>query len=144
MMNKVQVTNPSDSKYLPGDAVDRLEIRKVNEQLLAENKRPVRFSEVLLGITKASVNSDSFLSALSLQQTIKVLTDAAIRSATGPLSGVPENVIMGRLIPVGTGYSEQHTALSDIQVKGAAKVELHKGSFIDDQNYYNHGRLEIG
>jgi DNA-directed RNA polymerase subunit beta' len=105
MMSKVQLTRPGDTKYLPGDPVDRLEIRKMNEQLLSEGKQPARFSEVLLGVTKASLSTDSFLSASSFQHTIKVLAGAAIGSTTDPLIGLKENVIIGKLIPAGTGFS---------------------------------------
>jgi DNA-directed RNA polymerase subunit beta' len=104
MMSKVQVTRPGDTKFLPGDAVDRLELRKINEQLLAEGKQPAKFSEVLLGVTKASLSTDSFLSASSFQHTIKVLAGAAIGSTTDPLFGLKENVIIGKLIPAGTGF----------------------------------------
>ncbi|HET6596552.1 MAG TPA: DNA-directed RNA polymerase subunit beta' [Anaerolineales bacterium] len=104
MMSKVQVTRPGDTKFLPGDTVDRLELRKLNEQLLAEGKQPARFSEVLLGVTKASLSTDSFLSASSFQHTIKVLAGAAIGSTTDPLFGLKENVIIGKLIPAGTGF----------------------------------------
>ena len=104
MLSKVQVTRPGDTKYLPGDVVDRLEMRKVNEALLAEGKQPAKFSEVLLGVTKASLSTDSFLSASSFQHTIKVLAGAAIGSTTDPLFGLKENVIIGKLIPAGTGF----------------------------------------
>jgi DNA-directed RNA polymerase subunit beta' len=104
MMSKVQVTRPGDTKFLPGDAVDRLELRKINEQLLADGKQPAKFSEVLLGVTKASLSTDSFLSASSFQHTIKVLAGAAIGSTTDPLFGLKENVIIGKLIPAGTGF----------------------------------------
>ncbi|MBE0669063.1 MAG: DNA-directed RNA polymerase subunit beta' [Anaerolineales bacterium] len=104
MLSKVQVTRPGDTKYLPGDAVDRLEIRKVNEQLLAEAKQAARFQEILLGVTKASLSTDSFLSASSFQHTIKVLASAAIGSTIDPLFGLKENVIIGKLIPAGTGF----------------------------------------
>jgi DNA-directed RNA polymerase subunit beta' len=104
MLSKVQITRPGDTKYLPGDAVDRLEIKRVNEQLLAESKQPARFAETLLGVTKASLSTDSFLSASSFQHTIKVLAGAAIASTTDPLFGLKENVIIGKLIPAGTGF----------------------------------------
>ena len=104
MMSKIQVTRPGDTKFLPGDAVDRLELRKLNEQLLSEGKQPAKFSEVLLGVTKASLSTDSFLSASSFQHTIKVLAGAAIGSTTDPLYGLKENVIIGKLIPAGTGF----------------------------------------
>ncbi len=104
MLSKVQITRPGDTKYLPGDAVDRLEIKAVNEQLLADGKQPARFAELLLGVTKASLSTDSFLSASSFQHTIKVLAGAAIASTTDPLFGLKENVIIGKLIPAGTGF----------------------------------------
>jgi DNA-directed RNA polymerase subunit beta' len=104
MLSKVQITRPGDTKHLPGDVIDRLEIRKINEQLIAEGKSAARFSEVLLGVTKASLSTDSFLSASSFQHTIKVLASAAIGSTTDPLFGLKENVIIGKLIPAGTGF----------------------------------------
>ena len=78
MLGKVQVLRPGDTPYLPSDLVDRLEIRRVNEQLVSEGKQPARYAEILLGVTKASLNTDSFLSASSFQHTIKVLAGAAI------------------------------------------------------------------
>jgi len=104
MLSRVQVTRPGDTKYLPGDPVDRLEIKKGNEQLLVEGKQPARFTEMLLGVTKASLSTDSFLSASSFQHTIKVLAQAAIASSSDPLFGLKENVIIGKLIPAGTGF----------------------------------------
>jgi DNA-directed RNA polymerase subunit beta' len=104
MLSKVQVTRPGDTKYLPGDVIDRLEMRKQNEHLIADGKQAARFSEVLLGVTKASLSTDSFLSASSFQHTIKVLAGAAIGSTTDPLFGLKENVIIGKLIPAGTGF----------------------------------------
>jgi DNA-directed RNA polymerase subunit beta' len=113
MLSKVQVTRPGDTKYLPGDAVDRLEIRKTNEALIAEGKQPARTQEVLLGVTKASLSTDSFLSASSFQHTIKVLASAAIGSTTDPLYGLKENVIIGKLIPAGTGFI--HGRFADVE-----------------------------
>jgi DNA-directed RNA polymerase subunit beta' len=104
MMSKVQVTRPGDTTYLPGDLVDRLELKRTNDRLLADGKRPARFLEILLGITKASLSTDSFLSASSFQHTIKVLAGAAIASTEDPLYGLKENVIIGKLIPAGTGF----------------------------------------
>ncbi len=104
MINKVQVTRPGDTNFLPGDLVDSLDMKRMNEQLLSEGKRPAKFIEVLLGITKASLSTDSFLSASSFQHTIKVLAGAAIASTEDPLYGLKENVIIGKLIPAGTGF----------------------------------------
>jgi len=113
MLSKVQVTRPGDSKYLPGDAVDRLEIRRVNEQMLSVGKQPAKFVEILLGVTKASLSTDSFLSASSFQHTIKVLAQAAIASSTDPLFGLKENVIIGKLIPAGTGFTEGRFSMTE-------------------------------
>jgi DNA-directed RNA polymerase subunit beta' len=104
LVGKVQVLRPGDTKYLPMDMVDRLEIKKANEKLVAEGKQPARYVEVLLGVTKASLSTDSFLSASSFQHTIKVLAGAAIASTEDPLFGLKENVIIGKLIPAGTGF----------------------------------------
>ncbi len=104
MTSKVQVTRPGDTNYLPGDLVDYLDLKHINDQMLTEGKRPGKFLEVLLGITKASLSTDSFLSASSFQHTIKVLAGAAIASSEDPLYGLKENVIIGKLIPAGTGF----------------------------------------
>jgi len=113
MLSKVQITRPGDSKFLPGDPVERLELRKINEQLLADGKQPAKFSEVLLGVTKASLSTDSFLSASSFQHTIKVLAGAAIGSTSDPLRGLKENVIIGKLIPAGTGFIKEPVKSED-------------------------------
>ncbi len=104
MLNKVQITRPGDTDFLPQDLVDRLEILKLNEDLLAKGMKPARYNEVLLGISKASLSTESFLSAASFQHTIKVLAGAAIASKEDPLYGLKENVIIGKLIPAGTGF----------------------------------------
>jgi len=104
MVGKVQIIRPGDSHYLPMDVIDRLEIKATNEKLIAEGKQPARFVEILLGVTKASLSTDSFLSAASFQHTIKVLAGAAIASTEDPLFGLKENVIIGKLIPAGTGF----------------------------------------
>jgi DNA-directed RNA polymerase subunit beta' len=111
MMSKVQVTNPGDSDTLPGDLVNRLDIRRTNEALRAEGKQPAKYVDELLGITKASLSTESFLSAASFQHTIKVLAGAAIGGAEDPLWGLKENVILGKLIPAGTGYDTQLQAV---------------------------------
>jgi DNA-directed RNA polymerase subunit beta' len=113
MMSKVQVTRPGDTKYLPGDAVERLEIQRINEQMIPEGRQPAKFVEILLGVTKASLSTDSFLSASSFQHTIKVLAGAAIASTTDPLYGLKENVIIGKLIPAGTGFIHGRFTLAE-------------------------------
>ncbi len=103
MLQKVEVTDAGDSQYIVGDNVDRIELDDLNEVLVAEGKRPAAGDPVLLGITKASLQTPSFISAASFQETTKVLTEAAIAGKTDTLQGLKENVIVGRLIPAGTG-----------------------------------------
>jgi DNA-directed RNA polymerase subunit beta' len=114
MLGKVQVIRPGDTAYLPQDLVDRLIIRRANERLVSEAKQPARFAEVLLGVTKASLSTDSFLSASSFQHTIKVLAGSAIASTEDPLFGLKENVIIGKLIPAGTGFVHGRFDLPDV------------------------------
>jgi DNA-directed RNA polymerase subunit beta' len=113
LMGKVQILRPGDSKFLPMDVVDRLEVKRTNEALIAEGKQPARFVEILLGVTKASLTTDSWLSASSFQHTIKVLAGAAIASTEDPLYGLKENVIIGKLIPAGSGFT--HGRFSDME-----------------------------
>lgn len=104
MLGRVQVVRAGDSPFLPMDLIERLSIQRTNEKLSAEGKQPARYIEVLLGVTKASLSTDSFLSASSFQHTIKVLANAAIGGEEDPLFGLKENVIIGKLIPAGTGF----------------------------------------
>lgn len=104
LLGRVQVLKAGDSPFLPNDLIDRLEIRRINEKLMTEGRQPARFAEVLLGVTKASLSTDSWLSASSFQHTIKVLAGAAIAGTEDPLFGLKENVIIGKLIPAGTGF----------------------------------------
>ena len=103
MLKKIRVENNGDSDFLPGTLVDILDYEDANEQLLAEGKEPAEGKQVMLGITKASLATNSFLSAASFQETTKVLTEAAIKGKVDPLIGLKENVIIGKLIPAGTG-----------------------------------------
>ena len=104
MLSKVQITRPGDTLYLPGELIDRLRLQRENGALLADGKNPATGAPVLLGVTKASLSTDSFLSAASFQHTIKVLAGAAIEGKVDPLYGLKENVIIGKLIPAGTGF----------------------------------------
>ena len=106
MLKKVRIEENGDTEFLPGTMVDRLEFDEVNEKLVAEGKEPAIGEPVMLGITKASLATNSFLSAASFQETTKVLTEAAIKGKVDPLIGLKENVIIGKLIPVGTGMRE--------------------------------------
>ena len=103
MLKKIRVEEAGDSEFLPGTQVDVLDFNDVNEQLEAEGKEPAVGKQVILGITKSSLATNSFLSAASFQETTKVLTEAAINGREDPLVGLKENVIIGKLIPAGTG-----------------------------------------
>jgi DNA-directed RNA polymerase subunit beta' len=105
MLRRVVVENPGDSSYIAGEQVERSEILNTNDALRADGKVPATYSNVLLGITKASLSTDSFISAASFQETTRVLTEAAIMGKRDELRGLKENVIVGRLIPAGTGMA---------------------------------------
>jgi len=103
MLKKVRVDQKGDTDYLPGQYVDRFEFARVNDEIIARGGEPAQFEDIILGITKASLNTDSFLSAASFQETTKVLTDAALEGKIDRLNGLKENVIIGKLIPAATG-----------------------------------------
>jgi len=105
MLRKVRVVEPGESDFLVGDRVDRVHLREVNSLLLAEGKKPVLSKPSLMGITMASLGTDSFLSAASFQETTRILSEAAIAGQIDNLYGLKENVIMGKLIPAGTGIA---------------------------------------
>ena len=103
MLKKIEVKSSGDSNYLQGEIIDRIKFENVNDKLKAEGKNPAKGERVLMGITKASLQTESFISAASFQETTRVLTDAAIRGKVDKLQGLKENVIVGRLVPAGTG-----------------------------------------
>jgi DNA-directed RNA polymerase subunit beta' len=103
MLKKVRVDQKGDTDYLPGQFVDRFEFAQVNEEIAHKKGETAQYEDIILGITKASLNTDSFLSAASFQETTKVLTDAALEGKTDRLNGLKENVIIGKLIPAATG-----------------------------------------
>jgi DNA-directed RNA polymerase subunit beta' len=123
MLSKVQVTQPGDTDLLPGDLVDRLHLQRLNERMLQDGKHPARAVQILLGVTKASLSTESFLSASSFQHTIKVLAGAAIEGKVDYLHGLKENVIIGKLIPAGTAFPGEETALRDEQLDGPRVIE---------------------
>ena len=106
MLKKVEIKAPGDSKYLVGEIVDKTIFEEINETLKSENKKLAIGERVLLGITKASLQTNSFISAASFQETTRVLTDAAIKGKVDRLEGLKENVIVGRLVPAGTGATQ--------------------------------------
>ena len=136
MLKKVRIEDNGDSNYLPGTLVDILDFEDTNERLVAEGKTPAEGSQVMLGITKASLATDSFMSAASFQETTKVLTDAAIKSKVDPLIGLKENVIIGKLIPAGTGMKRYRSVKLD--------TEMDEINFQDDDeiNFDDLGEIE--
>jgi DNA-directed RNA polymerase subunit beta' len=105
MLRRVVVENAGDSGYIQGEQVERSEMLDTNDRLRSEDKLPATYTNLLLGITKASLSTDSFISAASFQETTRVLTEAAIMGKRDELLGLKENVIVGRLIPAGTGLA---------------------------------------
>ena len=118
MLQKMEITHPGDSGYLNGEHVDKIEWLETNEKLEAEGKRPSVADPVLLGITKASLQTRSFISAASFQETTRVLTEASVQGKVDTLEGLKENVIVGRLIPAGTG-----SMMREYQVEADARDE---------------------
>ncbi|TGD45709.1 DNA-directed RNA polymerase subunit beta', partial [Halobacteriovorax sp. Y22] len=106
MLKKVEVTDPGDSTFVVGDSVTKAELLTTNEELVADGYEPAQARPVLLGITKAALSTDSFLSAASFQETTKILTQASLEGKKDMLRGLKENVLMGRLIPAGSGISK--------------------------------------
>jgi DNA-directed RNA polymerase subunit beta' len=104
MLRRVRVTSSGDTHLLPGDLVDKLDFEYINDEVAAEGGEPATAQPVLLGITKAALNTESFLSAASFQHTISVLSNAAIEGKRDDLHGLKESVIIGKLIPAGTGF----------------------------------------
>lgn len=105
MLRRVQITDAGDTRFIPGEQVERSDMLDENDRMIAEGKQPCSYDNVLLGITKASLSTDSFISAASFQETTRVLTEAAIMGKRDDLRGLKENVIVGRLIPAGTGLA---------------------------------------
>jgi DNA-directed RNA polymerase subunit beta' len=105
MLRRVQITDPGDVSFITGEQVERSEMLDENDKAIEAGKRPASYINLLLGITKASLSTDSFISAASFQETTRVLTEAAIMGKRDDLRGLKENVIVGRLIPAGTGLA---------------------------------------
>jgi DNA-directed RNA polymerase subunit beta' len=105
MLRKVEITDAGDTRYMAGEQVERIRLVEENAKMAVRNELPAKFDPVLLGITKASLATESFISAASFQETTRVLTEAAVRGTRDTLRGLKENVIVGRLIPAGTGLA---------------------------------------
>ncbi len=139
MMRKVEVLDSGDSRFLRGEQVDRIRALEENERLEAEGKAPAKVQSMLLGITKASLATESFISAASFQETTRVLTDAAVRGTVDELHGLKENVIVGRLIPAGTGrvamarQKAEREAMPDPDAELAAALQATESEWMANQ-----------
>jgi len=125
ILRKVKIEDPGDTDLLPGGLIDAFELESENERVIAQGLKPATAKPVILGITKASLATDSFLSAASFQETTRVLTDAAIKGKVDPLLGLKENVIIGKLIPAGTGMSRyRNIKIKTVEENGAKTEEV--------------------
>ena len=140
MLRKVRIDQPGDVDLLPTELVDRLEFEAANNRVLAEGGEPATAQTVLLGVTKASLNTSSFLAAASFQETTRVLTEAAINGAKDHLIGLKENVIIGKLIPAGTGAPaniaarkerERRAALEALAGEALDRAEMEYNPFLE-------------
>jgi DNA-directed RNA polymerase subunit beta' len=129
MMRKVTVIEPGDTEFLPGELVDARTRAEVNEAVIERGGDPASAREVLMGITKASLATESWLSAASFQETTRVLTEAAIRGKSDPLLGLKENVIIGKLIPAGTGMSRYRSIRVQTTGEGAISDDEARAMF---------------
>ena len=124
MLRKAEITDPGDTNFLLGEQVEKSRVLEVNEKMEADEKQPAEFEPVLLGVTKASLVTESFISAASFQETTRVLTEASVRGSKDSLRGLKENVIVGRLIPAGTGlayHEERRSSMFDEEAGGESE-----------------------
>ena len=138
MLKRVEVKDPGDSELLTGEVIDLLDINSINDNLRNDKKKPATYERVLLGITKASLQTNSFISAASFQETTRVLTDASIKGKTDTLEGLKENVIVGRLVPAGTGltkigWDKEARNLDKARLEEIKKQELESANTAPDQ-----------
>jgi DNA-directed RNA polymerase subunit beta' len=134
MLRKVRVAEPGDTRLLPDETMDRLEFEEVNRVAVAEGRTPSTSTPVLLGITKAALETESFISAASFQDTTRVLTEAAALSKRDELRGFKENVIMGHLIPAGTGFDLYKNIRLKYGAEPISADELHGDRTNDEKN----------
>jgi len=117
MLRKAEITDPGDTQFLKGEQLERARVMYENERVMAEGKQPAQWEPVLLGITKASLSTESFISAASFQETTRVLTEASVNGKRDDLRGLKENVIVGRLIPAGTGLAYHNSRMRKQQAE---------------------------
>ncbi|MFO3717644.1 DNA-directed RNA polymerase subunit beta' [Anaerococcus sp. ENR1011] len=124
MLKKVKIDESGDTEFLPGSLQERRDVNLVNEQMIEEGKEPAEYTQELLGITKASLATDSWLSAASFQETTRVLTDASIKGKVDDLMGLKENIIIGKLIPAGTGMKRYNDVNIDYETKDLEDAQI--------------------
>ncbi|GAC1412773.1 MAG: DNA-directed RNA polymerase subunit beta' [Candidatus Doudnabacteria bacterium] len=125
MFSKMRIIEAGDSEFLVGDLIDKARLNDTNEKLVADSRKPAQAEQLLMGITKVSLNTESFLAAASFQETTRVLIEAALAAKTDTLRGLKENVIIGKLIPAGTGYNPQvATELIDLDLQAPGQEEV--------------------
>ena len=124
MLKKVKIDESGDTKFLPGSLQDRREVDIENERMIEEGKEAATYTQELLGITKASLATESWLSAASFQETTRVLTDASIKGKIDDLKGLKENIIIGKLIPAGTGLKTYNDVEIDYETKEAEDAQI--------------------
>ena len=132
MLKKIKVEESGDSDVLPGTSMDVLDFNDMNDSLIAEGKEPAVGRQVMLGITKASLATNSFLSAASFQETTKVLTEAAINGKVDKLIGLKENVLIGKLIPAGTGMRRYRSIKLDTELEEDEAITLSDEEDLDE------------
>jgi DNA-directed RNA polymerase subunit beta' len=128
MLQKVRIEDPGNTTFLEGEHMDRLMVLEENERMIKEGQQPATFQPLLLGITKASLSTDSFISAASFQETTRVLTEAAIQGKVDFLRGLKENVIIGHLIPAGTGMPVYRRLRLEAERQAALVIEEPEGA----------------
>ena len=126
MLIKIRIIDSGDTGILPGTKIDIVEFTRINQEVLVKGKRPAVGKPLVLGITKASLETESFLSAASFQETTRILTDAAIKGKIDPLAGLKENVIIGKLIPAGTGSKAYRDVDYELQTEFMDEEPLEK------------------
>jgi len=128
MLRRVQIHDAGDTRFIVGEQAERSDILDENDKAISAGKQPAQYEHMLLGITKASLSTDSFISAASFQETTRVLTEAAIMGKKDDLRGLKENVIVGRLIPAGTGLA-YHTARKKLKMTGPEAAAAAEAAF---------------
>ena len=131
MLQKVSVEDPGDSDFLEGEQIDRMHFLEENERVMTKGGEPATFQPMLLGITKASLSTESFFSAASFQETTKVLTEAALAGKVDYLVGLKENVILGHLVPAGTGFYLHQEAEFRIHTEALEELQAKKDRILE-------------